>query len=159
MEQIASQSSLIRNAWEAHEGDMPAAIDALALRITTDAELRATLMAPIIRAWCRDQISAYVGSLRVAAVETTRESQRGERLRSVIGMTLFDFPLPGGKRLGDANAAEIAEGAQAYAETAADAAHKSRWLQAVAAKVGKRNRCEEALTLAQLEALMEAAKV
>jgi len=159
MGKTATQFTLIRDVWKANEGDMPAAIEALAACITTDAELRATLMASIIRAWCRDQISAYVGSLRIAALGSGAQNHRGERLRAVIGMTLFDFPLPGGKRLGDANAAEIAQGAQAYAETATDATHKSRWLQAVAAKVGKRNRCEEALTLAQLEALMEAAKV
>lgn len=155
MQETASRASLVRGIWEANEGNIPAAIDALMDALGTP-ELQATLAPVILRAWCREQVEAHVGSLRLAATRSVGQpSSQGARLRQVINATLFDFPLPGGKRLADANAMEIMAGAAVYKGSAEDAAHKARWLERVASEVGQRNRAEEALPLAKLEALFE----
>jgi hypothetical protein len=46
------------------------------------------------------------------------------------------FPLPGGKPLGEAVADEVAEAANAYLRTAADAGEKGRWLALVRQALG-----------------------
>lgn len=146
---------LVREAWSANEGDMPAAASALYGRVVQDQALLGEILPQVLMTWCREQIGSHVGTLRAASLPVLDETGRGGRLRAVIATTLFDFLLPGGKRLGDANAAEILEGSAAYQRSASDAAHKARWLVAVAARVGRRNRADKALTLAELEALFE----
>lgn len=158
--EAASLASLVRDAWDGGAPSMPAATKALFDRVSTDSDLMADLMRRLLWTWCSDQISDHVGRLRLKAAASVGfdESQRGSRLSSVIATTLFDFPLPGGKRLGDANANEVRDGAQAYAATADDAACKARWLEKVAARVGRKNSVEAALSLQQLEAIYQEAR-
>lgn len=148
-------TSLVRDAWEGHDGDMPGAIEELFATVSGNQALLAEILPGVLRSWCRDQVGDYVGRLRIAAIAPVEDPARGNRLRSAIATSLFDFPLPGGKRLGDANAKEILTGSEAYNASAQDAAHKSRWLAAVADRVGRKNRAENALTLQQLEELYE----
>ena len=153
-----SRASMVRDIWADNEGNIPAAIDALMAVLDTP-EFQATLQPVILRAWCRDQVEAHVGALRLAAVRSVGQSSwEGARLRQVINANLFDFPLPGGKRLADANSLEIMDGANHYRGSAEDAAHKARWLDRVAKRVGGRNRAEEALPLRELETLFEEAR-
>lgn len=153
-----SVSAIVRQVWDSNAGDMPGAVDALYAEVTSHPQLMAQIMPSIVRAWCREQIGGHVAGLRVAAIPSPETASQGSRLRVAIAATLFDFPLPGGKRLGDANALEIRSGASAYQQTAQDAAHKARFLLKVAERVGRKNRCESALTLAQVEALYEEAR-
>lgn len=150
--------SIVKDVWEAHDGDMPGAVDALYAEITSRPDVLNSILPAVVRAWCRDQVGGYAGKLRIAAIAPVTDPARGDRLRVAIAATLFDFPLPGGKRLGDANANEIREGAAAYERSAADASHKARWLGVVAQRVGRKNRAENAMTLPQLEALFEETK-
>lgn len=154
----SSMTALVRRIWNENPGDMPAAYRALYAEMVADQARLNEVLPSILMAWVREQIGAHVGAIRIASIPMPDATSRGDRLRSVIASTLFDFPLPGGKRLGDANAAEILEGAGSYHRNAADAAHKARWLEAVAGRVGRRNCAEKALTLAQLEALFEETK-
>lgn len=151
-------SAFVKNAWSVNDGDMPSAIEALYRDITARPDVLNAILPQVLRAWCREQVGQYVSRVRLASLPTPEDPSRGNRLRSAIATSLFDFPLPGGKRLGDANASEIREGASAYQRTADDAEHKARWLTIVADRVGRKNRAENALTLAQLEAIFEEAK-
>lgn len=153
-----SVAAIVRQVWDSNAGDMPAAVDALYAEVTSHPQLMAQIMPSIVRAWCREQIGGHVSSIRAATIPSPQTAAQGSRLRAAIVATLFDFPLPGGKRLGDANAQEIRSGASAYEQTAQDAAHKARFLTKVAERVGRKNRCESALTLAQIEAIYEEAR-
>ena len=144
-------AAIVREAWQGAD-TMPDAAEALYSAIAGDGARYQEIAPQVLRAWCRDQISAHVGAIRLAAIDWQQEPT-GNRLRQVIAVTLFDFPLPGGKRLGDANAVEIREGAKAYGDTADDAALKARWLGMVAVRVGRKNKAENALTLDQLQTL------
>ena len=147
-------SALTRAAWQAHAGDMPGAVTALYNEMLATPAMLNEIMPQVLRAWCRVQIEQHVGMIRAASLRQRHDySNRSARLQGVFMATLFDFPLPGGKRLGDANAFEIREGAAAYQGTADDAAHKARWLARVAERVGRKNRVEGAVKLAELEAL------
>lgn len=148
-------SELVRSAWDGADSDMPAATEALYGAVVSRQDLLNDILPKVVRSWCREQIGEYVGRLRAASLPEPDDTGRGERLRGVIARSLFDFPLPGGKRLGDANAADIRAGAEAYDRSANDAAHKARWLSRVAERVGRKNRAENALTLQQLEELFE----
>lgn len=154
----SSIAALVRRIWAENPGDMPAAYRALYGEIIADQTALNEVLPSILMSWCREQIGAHVGALRIASIPMPDATSRGDRLRAVIATTLFDFPLPGGKRLGDANASEILEGASSYERSASDAAHKARWLKLVAERVGRRNRADKALTLTQLEALFEETK-
>lgn len=152
-----SIASVIRDVWTQNEGNMPEAASDLFSRVIGDQALLNDILPAVLMAWCREQISTHVGAIRIAAVQAAgaNDADHSPRIRRVIAATLFDFPLPGGKRLGDANANEIRDGAQSYDRAGRDALHKARWLQRVADKVGRKNKAESALTLAQLEQLFE----
>lgn len=154
-QEVPTIASLVRDAWEHNEGDMPNATEALFSTVSGDQAMLAHILPGVLKAWCREQINHHVFQLRVAALSPVEDPARSNRLRTAIAASLFDFPLPGGKRLGDANASDIREGAALYNRSASDAAHKARWLEAVAEKVGRKNRAESALTLQQLEELYE----
>jgi hypothetical protein len=143
-----------RAAWERREGDVPGAADDLYKTLSRDRVVLTALLPRILRSWCKEQILHRMSELRasVTAIDTAESSAR---LRAVVAMTLFDFPLPGGKRLGDANRDEIAEAADQYARQAQTISHRARWLTVVAEKVGRHNRADAALTLAALEQLLE----
>ena len=150
--------SFVREAWEHNEGNMSGATESLFTTISRDQAMLGHILPGVLKTWCREQVGDYVGRLRVMALAPVENPSQGGRLRAVIGATLFDFPLPGGKRLGDANAAEIRKGAESYSDAASDAAHKARWLAMVADRVGRKNRAETALTAQQLEELFEEAR-
>ncbi|MFY7837865.1 MAG: hypothetical protein ACOVQ0_16450 [Novosphingobium sp.] len=153
-------AQLAQEAFEKAGGDMPTAADELAALVMNDRKLSAEIMPVAMRAWAAEMVRTYAANMRVKAIASLSQdmTQRGGRLRVALAATLFDFPLPGGKRLGDANGSEIRDGAGAYKEQAADMNHKARWLEAVADRVGTANRADAALTLPELEALFEEAK-
>lgn len=144
----------IREAWQQCEGDVPAAAGKLYATLAKDSVLLGALLPRILQDWCREQIRHHLSTLRTASLTPDLE-QGGARLRSVIAMSLFDFPLPGGKRLGSANREEIARAADEYGQSAQTLGHRARWLAKVAERVGRHNKCETALTLKALEQLFE----
>jgi hypothetical protein len=158
VEELPSVRQSARDAWEKHAGNQLAATEALYKIISKDTKLLEKILPQILRLWCAGAIHSYLSELRFAAIQPSDTTQRGARLREVLAATLFDFPLPGGKRLGDANAAELRAAAERYMTQANDMGHKGRWLRAVAGKVGQHNRAEGAMTLKQLEELLESAR-
>lgn len=149
---------LVREAWQANEGSITDASKQLFALFTSRREMVEAMMPQIAKAWCTDQVRHHVGRIRLAAVTPFDPASGSERLRSVITATLLDFPLPGGKRLGDANSNEVREGAQFYLRSASDASHKYRWLMAVAERVGRANSVQTKLNEAACDALWEATK-
>jgi hypothetical protein len=158
---VAKQTAFgrAREAWEDHAGDYESAATALYETIMGDKQLMKEILPQVLLNWCHEMIRGQAAQARGRIVPSTLDAtQGGARLRAVIGQTLFDFPLPGGKRLGDANGEEIGDAAAGYRQQADTLGHRARWLAAVAEKVGRSNRAEGSLSLAQLEELLEAAR-
>lgn len=147
-------------AWSRHPADMPAAVEELYSMVTSDPVFMEYQLPNILKAWCRVQIGDHVGAIRLKALSRAPVDLggRGHRLRAAIANSIFDFPLPGGKRLGDAYASEIVVGAEAYEATAGDALLKARWLRLVAERLPADKTAEAVLPLAEVERLFEEAK-
>lgn len=78
------------------------------------------------------------------------ESVRDRLISSGDKLTLMDFPMRSGRRLADADGAEVQSDAEAYLSTANDALMKSQWLRRIATAVGDKI-VRDVLTLADLE--------
>ncbi len=106
-------------------------------------------------------VNGVVGSQRRAVWSAPQRPDdaapaASDRLRSATrsnSYTLFDFRLPGTNMpLRDAKRADLIEASRFYRSRADDAAHKARWLDAIADRVG-RKRVGNALSESELERL------
>ena len=82
---------------------------------------------------------------------------KGDRVAALAegnAAMLMDFPLPGGKRLGEATADEVRTAAEFYSKQAGNMAHKARWLSMIAARV-KDKTVKDALTEKKLRELQK----
>jgi hypothetical protein len=148
----------VKAAWRG-AGSTEEAVDRLLEAAEESEEVYRALVGPYLRQFAFAAIGGIVKDTRDAAwARPTAPDARADALAQVNAATLYDFPLPGGKRLGDATAEEIAEAAQFYLKQANDMAWKSRWLSAVAAKIPKGKIARKALTVAALAEMKETTK-
>ena len=155
-----------RRALDDANGDAREAARMLEQAARTASPLREALTDPLIAGACWDAVRGQVRKER-AAIWTTPNVASGptakpqalaaqaDRVVQLATGTLRMFPLPGGKRLGEATRQEIAEAAHFYERQAGDMAHKARWLQLVAQSVPDGRSAGEVLTdqrLAELQA-------
>jgi hypothetical protein len=150
-------------AW-AQSSDLEAAIQALLDMLRDDAEAYASLMQMHEATAARHLLGGMMRSNRSAiwnspiggstaeqqAMPKTRESAMAStpaapftrptapdaRVLALASVMMMSFPLPGGKKLGDATGAEVAEAARHYNAKARDMSWKARWLEAIAARAG-----------------------
>jgi hypothetical protein len=148
---------VVRECIEA-AADQQDATDRLLERVRADAALRSELLTP----WETTAAAAIVVSVQAAQrrtiwVRPSAPDARVSALRTAAATMLMDFPLPGGKRVRDATAADLAAGVAFYAGRAADMGAKARWLAAVRAKLEATNLATvaEAMDEAALAALRE----
>ncbi len=149
--------SLVTRAWNDSDGTIEDAIGILFDYAGRDKTFISEHLPALLKAWCRDEISGLVGAIRLKAWRPPNMSETGNgaRLRAAFKMTLLDFPLPGGKRLGDASAQDVRDGATHYALLAADTAHKARWLFKVADAVPDDEMVSQVLTDTDLRKMQE----
>lgn len=116
------------------------------------------LMQPLVATACYDALRGVIRTDRkkVWTAPNYTKGGNGSRLET-LGMTLLDFPLPNGMPLRKATKADVLDGANFYATQAKDMDHKSKWLEAIAAKVGNKT-VGEKFTAEKLQALQEATK-
>lgn len=126
MNEKSDISKLVEEAWTQSGGDESTAADALYSAMTADPALLYALLPDIVRSWCGQQL--------VDATTTFESGSSQPKLRSVFMESLFDFPLPNGKRLGDASGEEIQEAAATWAASADGASETRSWLEAMTHK-------------------------
>lgn len=124
-------------ALEANNGDVKAATAALEQRVRASRALRDMLTDPLISNACYDAIRRQchverrqVWSPPVEKLVATRVAGAHRVVKLAAG-NLLTFPLPGGKKLGEATRAEVAQAANFYQSQSDDMGHKARWLQLV----------------------------
>ncbi|WP_312595489.1 hypothetical protein [Brevundimonas sp.] len=145
-------------------GDVREAARMLEIAARSTLPLRDALTDALVAGACWDAVNGQVRKERQRiwsaprAVEAAPNRQSQEQASRVVHLasgTLKMFPLPGGKRLGEATRSEIAAAAGFYERQAGDMAHKARWLQLVAQSVPEGKTAGQALTderLAELQA-------
>lgn len=160
----ASFYDLARTALDAADGNVSEARRAIVKRLKEDVGLLDILVDDAIQIAASRVTSAVVTAersaiLRQAEIRAANRPAAVAALARGMARSIFDFPLAGGRRLGDATRDEVIEQANLYAAFAADQQRKANWLRAVAsefdpaaAHAGARVR--DVMTERQVEALL-----
>jgi len=151
-----TMAGLARECLVAANHSQNAAMDLMADKILRDAELMDRFARPLIRKACSEVIGRTMTIVRTSVMMPQPESDgRGAVIALAAGnrATLYDFPLPGGKRLGEATGEEVTAAARFYDAQATDMTVKAKWLSLIAKKVKKAETVSKALSLDDLSAL------
>lgn len=140
IEEVDSVATCARLALAESKGDPGKATEKLVARVRKDKALREAILDPLVEYACNQAVMREVrvnrGNVWVPpSPERLARMPDAERVRALANGTLLMFPLPGGKRLGEATREEVAEAARFYERQAGDMAHKARWLQLVAQSI------------------------
>lgn len=103
------------------------ALEALAL---ADDDLYRQITSNALRTCCADLVKRAAQSARNATIQAANAPAPLDfaRLGLVVQTSLMDFPIWGGKRLGDCNRADLTQAGQSYMTHAVDMACKGKWL-------------------------------
>lgn len=131
------------------------ACDMLAAEVAADPNLREVLLSP----WEPHAIRALIGEKRrrdrsvIWSRPAAADARVGLLRRASVRMSLLDFPLPDGTRLGNADAEALAGGIATYTAQASDMAAKAKWLDLIRAQLPEGKTVGEAMTEQDLERL------
>jgi len=152
-------STAAREALEKAGGDTHNAAVILQETVSKRGGLYKALMDPLLTQACRDAIGLVVRTHRKSVWKhRTDSSERVVALAAGNLLSLMDFPLPGGKRLGDASRSEVSTAAEFYDRQAKDMAHKGRWLALIAQSVTDEQTVGQALDENRLSELQTEAR-
>lgn len=133
-------------------------IDNLFQMVVNDDALLKQEMPQMVRRWCQSQIGAYLAMQRSKAWSPASVNLNTQRLNAAIKADLLDYPLPGGRRLGDASKAELQAASSYYSGIAQSNAWKARWLDEIGITMGNAHRVEDALSESDLQRLQDQTK-
>jgi hypothetical protein len=157
-----SIASVASGCLDAADGDVMRATAIMVGKVTKDSVLYRVLMDPLVREACYAALTQACRRRRRTVWDVqppSAETQRNTVVDLARGMTLLDFPLPGGLRLRDASRDDVAAAAEFYLNQASDMAVKGRWLRLVAQAVPGKKKVGSVLSIERLEELkIEATK-
>lgn len=141
------------------DGDVKAATAVLLKKVRQSRQLRDALTEPLLEQACYNAITAQCRRQR-RQIWTPPNYEAGGNGDRVIALarSLLDFPLPGGRRLGEATRDEVVDAARFYAAQADDMTHKARWLARVAEALSDAQCVADALDEARLAELQKEAR-
>ncbi len=136
----SSAPSLALDALNRMGGDSALAINMLADRLLADPELIEANLAAMAKSWAREQVGAALTEWRAQIIRQASgivprpPAYAGQLAAAMVAehSRMMDFPLYGGKRLGDATIAEVRESAASYAAISRDTGRKARWQAMIA---------------------------
>lgn len=153
-----------RKALADANGDVREATRAMEAAVRGNRRLRDDLTDPLIANACYSAVTAQCRVERRKVWSPPAEKLVASRVTGahrVVQLatgTLLMFPLPGGKKLGEATRDEISEAAEFFGKQASDMDHKARWLRLVAQSVPGDKTAADVLTDRRLRELQEAAR-
>lgn len=155
-----------RRALDDAKGDAREATRMLVEAVRQSRRLRDALLDPLISNACYDAVRAQIHIDRRNAwrqpaekLVPSRSGVTGSyRVVQLAAGTLLMFPLPGGKKLGDATREDITAAASFYETQSADMAHKSRWLRLVSQHIEDGKTVGDVMTDKRLRELQEEAR-
>jgi hypothetical protein len=150
---------LAREAWQQADGDVDAAVDTVMSKLKADPALMRSALDPMLQWACRSAVETIMRAsrhqYRQAASAPSQNVIDGLRSRAErVVLNLMDFPLRGGKKLGDATGSELIEEAVDRESRASTMIRDARWFRLIAADLSAPTivvRCE--LKPADLERL------
>lgn len=159
-------------ALEDASGDLNIATEMMVAAAGKSSALRNALLEPYLETACREAVRRQIQSIRrevwtaskgkragSSAPSAVVEQQQRARVVQLAAGTLMMFPLPGGKRLGEATREEVAAAAEFYAKQSADMGAKANWLRLIGQSLPEGKKVAEILTDRRLQELQaEAAK-
>lgn len=142
-------------ALQQSNNDVVRATHIMVARISKDQSLYRMLMDPLVKTACYDAIRKICRGNREAIwlmpqPSNTQEHENVIALARGTVATLFDFPLPGGLLLKDANRHDLSEAIKFYAAQAKDMGAKAKWLELIAQCLTDKKRVSDVLTEARL---------
>lgn len=152
-----------KQALDAANGDVQIATKAFEHTIRNERDLRDALVDPLIATACYDAIRKICHTERRQVWKPPVEKlvpgkvTGSARVVQLAAGNLLMFPLPGGKKLGEATRQEISDAAGFYSQQAGDMSHKARWLQLIAQSVPSDKTVGEVLTDNRLRELQREA--
>jgi hypothetical protein len=166
MDAAATATQHAHQAYVRARGNMKRAVELLERMIRADDKLYKEVLDPLLHEACVRLIHAANAKQRMTAwtsveIPTERDGRSAiDALASgtIRALNLMDFPLPGGKPLGDANRQEVIAGARFYAKQANDMAQKAAWLRLVADRMTGRKLVKNCLSVEELLELQEESK-
>lgn len=159
-----SIADVAKRALKDADGNIDQAAAAFERAVRASPKLRELLTEPLIAGACREAVKAQVRENR-SAIWSDRPARQppprrptdpgiqASRVVQLAAGTLLMFPLPGGKRLGEATRDEIGAAATFYESQAGDMATKARWLRLVAQSLTGDKTVSQALTDKRLREL------
>jgi hypothetical protein len=155
-----SVSACARLALAEASGDVGKATIILLERVRKDKALRHELLEPLVEYACHQAVSRELRSNRAnvwspPSARTLERMSHADRVTALAAGTLLMFPLPGGKRLGEAVRDEISQAAVFYDRLATDTSHKARWLRLVAQSIPSGKTVRDTLTDDRLRELQK----
>jgi hypothetical protein len=145
------------------DGDVQSATEALVKVIKKDPQLYRALMDPLVREACYSKVREICRSNRQSVWNTSQPTPvTGQQAISALAQAtrsmLLNFPLPGGKALGDATRAEVETASREYLTNGKNMVVKGRWLAAVARLVPRNCVVRQKLTEQKLQSLKSKAE-
>lgn len=157
-------SEAAKLALDLAKGDVQRATKAFEQTVRSNRGLRDQLLEPLIASACYDAIrKVSITERRTAWKPPTEKLVPGKvtgsaRVVQLAAGNLLMFPLPGGKKLGEATRKDISAAAEFYSKQAGDMGHKARWLQLIAQSVPNNKTVNDVLTDKRLRELQREAK-
>lgn len=153
-----------KTALDQAKGDVREATKILEDSVRNHRQLRDALTDPLIANACYGAVRAvcHVERRKVWSPPVQRfvktQVTGAHRVVQLAAGTLLMFPLPGGKKLGDATRDEITTAASFYESQSGDMAQKARWLQLVAQSIPANKKAGEVLNEKRLRELQKEAR-
>lgn len=157
-------SDAARAAYEANGGDLKKAVAAFEASVRGNRALRDALLEPLLADACYQAVARIIRTERrqvwsPPAEKLVKSKVTGShRVVQLAAGTLLMFPLPGGKKLGEATREEISAAATFYEAQATDMGVKAKWLRLVAQSVPGEKKAGDVLNDRRLRELQEAAR-
>lgn len=125
--------SVAKEHLEAADGNVRVATETLMYQIKRDKKLLAQLTDPLLATACYTVITSLCRQERrkIWTMPTYTVNEQGKRVAALAEGNIMSWPLPGGKRLGEATREDIWFASDFYEKQGKDMLHKSRWLTLV----------------------------
>ena len=114
---------------------------AVMVEMLSDEDTLQAVIDDAIKLVCETAVGAAMRRERAQIVRATMRyalpngRQRAAAFVSSVSMSMLDFPLAGGQRLGAAVRSDVERQAALYEEHASDMSHKARWLRRIAERM------------------------
>lgn len=162
-----SARELAQRAMFACKGDPQKAARHLETLIRKDPDLFAELVNDFVRDQCEYLVRSMVHQQRERVLshaspnhvdELTMTDQHGARVIALAYanvQSIFNFPIPGGKMLGEATGNEVRAAALEYLARGKTNSERGQWLMWIAERVGNQQKVKNALSETEILKLRE----